>query len=360
MTLKTANRLARLRRALADKELDGIFVSQPENRHYLSGFDGSAGFLLITPEQAILATDFRYVEQAKRQAADYEIFQIAGETGDWFPRLVNDLNLARLGFEADDISFAAYRQLADALKQSKPRLAATTGLVASLRAIKEPAEIELITRAVDIADLAFSHARTVIRAGTTENELAWEIEKSMREQGSQPVPFEVIVAAGANAALPHARPSLHAIAPGEPVVIDIGARYQGYSSDLSRTIWAGAADDKLRKIYDIVLGAQLTALATIKEGMSGAEADNLARTFIAEAGYANAFGHGLGHGVGLATHELPRLGPKSQDRLADGMVFTIEPGIYLPGWGGIRIEDIAVMEAGRPRVITGASKVYES
>ena len=360
MSLKTANRLARLRQTLADKELDGIFVSQPENRYYLSGFDGSAGFLLITPEHTILATDFRYVEQAGRQATGYEIFQIAGDASDWFPRLVADLNLNTLGFEAEDVTFATYRQLTDTLKQSRLKLVATSGLVASLRAIKEPEEIELITRAVDIADRAFSHVRDIVHPGMREDELAWEIEKFMREQGSQPLPFEVIVAAGTNAALPHAKPSPRATASGEPVVIDIGARYRGYASDLSRTIWVGTADDKLRKIYDTVLGAQLTALAIIREGMTGEEADSLARTVIAETGHGDAFGHGLGHGIGLATHELPRLGPKSSDRLVDGMVFTVEPGIYLAGWGGVRIEDVAVMEAGKPRVITRASKIYES
>jgi Xaa-Pro aminopeptidase len=360
MSQKTDNRRQKLRQSLAEKELDGILVSQPDNRYYLSGFNGSSGFLLITPQDTILATDFRYTEQARGQAADYEIVQITGDIADWFPKLVTDLNLNTLGFEAEDITFAIYRQLTDTLNktESKLRLVATNGLIESLRAVKEPEEIELITRAVDIADHAFGHIQDVIHAGMTENELAWEIEKLLRENGSEAIPFDIIVASGPNSALPHARPSQRTISSGEPVVIDIGARYHGYSSDLSRTIWVGAPDATLRKVYDTVLGAQLTALAIIREDMTGKEADSLARTVIDQAGYGDAFGHGLGHGIGLATHELPSLGPKSPDRLVDGMVFTIEPGIYLSGWGGVRIEDVAVMEASKPRVITKARKVY--
>ncbi len=360
LTLKVANRLQRLRQHLAEKGLDGILISQPENRYYLSGFNGSSGSLLITPRNIILATDFRYIEQAKRQASDCEIVQITGDVADWFPKLVADFNLQSLGFEAAHITFATYRQLTDVLNraQSRLRLVATNGLIESLRAIKEPEEIELITRAVEITDRAAQYIQDIIHIGIREKELAWEVEKFLREQGSDTLPFDIIVASGHNSALPHAKPSHYAIRSGEPVVIDIGARYDGYSSDLSRTIWVGAASDTLRKVYDTVLGAQLTALAIIKEGMTGSEVDNLARTVIDQAGYSEAFGHGLGHGIGLAPHELPNLGPKSQDPLVDGMVFTVEPGIYLSGWGGVRIEDVVVMEGGKPRVISKAGKVY--
>jgi Xaa-Pro aminopeptidase len=357
---KTDGRLQKLRQQLGEKELDGIFVSQPENRYYLSGFDGSSGFLLITPQDMILATDFRYLEQAKRQAPDYKLVQIANDIADWFPKLAADFQLKTLGFEAGHLTFATYRQLTDLLSkaQSKLRLVATDDLVESLRAVKEPEEIELITKAVKMADRAFEHIQDMIHIGTRENELAWELEKYLRELGSQPTPFDIIVASGLNSALPHAKPSYRALHPEEPVVIDIGARYGGYTSDLSRTIWVGTPDDTLRRVYDIVLGAQLTAMALISEGMTGSEVDNLARTVIDQAGYGNAFGHGLGHGIGLAPHEYPRLGPKSQDHLVDGMVFTIEPGIYLTGWGGVRIEDVVVMEGGKPKVISQARKVY--
>ena len=348
-----------MRQGLAEKELDAIFISQPENRYYLSGFDGSAGFLLITSQNTILATDSRYLEQAKRQAPDYEIFRISGDIAGWFPGLVTELNLRELGFEAEHITFATYRQLVDILnkEQSQLRLIPTDELVESLRVIKEPEEIELITKAVDITDSAFEYIENTIHIGMSEKEVAWEIEKFLRQKGSQTIPFDIIVASGPNSALPHAKPSQRAIHSGEPIVIDMGARFEGYGSDLSRTICLGSPDDTFNKIYDTVLGAQLAALAIIREGMTGGEIDNLGRIIIEQVGYGEAFGHGLGHGIGLAPHEKPRLGPKSLEHLADGMVFTIEPGIYITGWGGVRIEDVVVMEGGKARVISKARKV---
>jgi Xaa-Pro aminopeptidase len=341
---------------LAEEEIEAIFISQPENRYYLSGFGGSAGFLLITSQNAVLATDFRYLEQAKKQAPDYEIFQIAGDIVDWFPGLVAELNSGRLGFEARHITFTMYRQLTDVLKQAQLKLIPTDGLVESLRVIKEPEEVELITKASEISDSAIEYIEGIIHTGMSEKEVAWEIEKFMRENGSETLPFDIIVASGPNSALPHAKPSSRAIHTGEPVVIDIGARTGGYSSDLSRTICLDAPDDTFNKIYDTVLGAQLAVLAIIGEGMTGGQIDNVARTVIQEAGYSEAFGHGLGHGIGLAPHEQPRLGPNSVENLVDGMVFTVEPGIYLSGWGGVRIEDVVVMENGKARIISKARK----
>ena len=357
--MSVSNRLQRLRQKLAEKEIEGIFVSQPENRYYLSDFTGSAGYLLITLQDTVLATDFRYLEQAGVQAPDYQIFQITSNIPEWFPRLVTELNLSRLGFESGNITFAMYQQLSDILNkaQSRLQLIPVEGLVESLRAIKEPEEIELIIKASEITDKAFAYIEDIIHTGMTEQEVAWEIEKFMRENGSQPLPFDIIVASGPNGALPHAKPSQRQINAGEPVVIDMGARVGGYSSDLSRTICLGTPNYTFKKVYDTVLGAQRSAIAKIKEGMSGAEADSVARTVIELAGYGEAFGHGLGHGIGLAPHEQPRLGPSSTNLLTSGMVFTIEPGIYLTGWGGVRIEDLVVMENGKVTVISKARKV---
>ena len=346
-----------MQQELSEKQIDGILISQPENRRYLSGFDGSAGFLLLTPKDKILATDFRYTAQAKKQAPDYEIFTITNEIANWFPKLVTELDIKRLGFEAEDITFALHRQLCDILNKGKTRFIPVEGLVESLRLVKGPEEIELITKAAEITDAAMAYVQDRIQPGMTEKEVAWEIERFIREKGSQTIPFDIIVASGKNSALPHARPSTKAINKGEPIMIDIGARIEGYCSDLSRTICLGAPDDKFKKLYDIVLGAQLGAIAMIKEGMGGAEADNLSRVIIREAGYGEAFGHGLGHGVGLAPHERPRLGPNSPDKLVNGTVFTIEPGIYLEGWGGVRIEDLVVMEKGKLREISKAKKM---
>jgi len=354
--LRIVNRLQKLRQKLTEKEMDAIFVSQPENRYYLSGFDGSSGFLLITSQNEILATDFRYLEQVKIQAPDYEIFRITSNMADWLPRLAAELNLSRLGFEAGDITFTTYQQLTGILSKvgSQLKLVPTNGLVESLRAIKEPEEVELITRAVQITDNAFKYIDDIIHTGMTEKEVAWEIEKFLRERGSEAMPFDIIVASGPNSALPHAKPSTRTIESGEPIIIDIGARCGGYSSDMTRTICLGSGDDTFNKIYDTVLRAQQAALTAIEAGMTGDQADGLARTVIEQAGYGEAFGHALGHGIGLAPHEQPRLGPKSPEQLVDGMVFTIEPGIYLVGWGGVRIEDDVVMENGKARLISKA------
>ncbi len=357
--MPSANRLPKLRRCLVEKELDAILISQPENRFYLSGFNGSAGDLLIMEKKAILATDFRYIEQAKAQAPGYEIFQTSGNLTKWFLELLNGLDIKKLGFEAEHVSYATHQQIADALnkQQKPPRLVPVIGMVESLRAVKEPEEIELIKKAAEIGDRACAHVEETIHAGMTEQQVAWEVEKFLRENGSQVLPFDVIVASGPNAALPHARPTPRPIQTGETVVIDLGARVAGYTSDLTRTICLSILDATFRKIYSIVLDAQLTAMAIIKDGTSGEQADNAAREVIRRAGYAEAFGHGLGHGVGLATHEAPRLGAGSADILAASMVFTIEPGIYLPGWGGVRIEDLVLLADGKVEIISKAGKL---
>ncbi len=356
--MKRDNRLGKLCQILIEREIEAILISQPENRYYLSGFDGSDGILLITLKNRVLATDFRYIEQARRQAPGYDIFKIDGDMESWLPELIADLSLMQLAFEASHISFTVYHRIKDILADAEPglNLVPVDGLVESLRAIKEPREIELITKAVAITDAAFEYIADTIHPGMTERELAWEIEKFLRENGSEQIPFDVIVASGANSALPHAKPSQRAIKSGEPVLIDIGAKLKGYGSDLSRTICLGKPDDTFKRVYEAVLGAQLEAIAEIKAGITGDQADAIARGAIKQAGFGDSFGHGLGHGLGLASHEQPRLGPNSQDKLADDMVFTVEPGIYLAGWGGVRIEDTVVMENGKIRVISHAKK----
>ena len=356
------DRLDKLRSQLAAKGLDSLIISQAENRRYLSGFAGSAGFLLISQQRAILATDFRYVEQAQAQAPGFEVVKIQGEIAKWFPRLVSDLDAQKLGFEGKAISFSTYKELADALSgiKNKISLVPTDGTVESHRAVKDKDELRLVEKAAALADAAVEYIVPRIKPGDPEKDIAWEIESFLRRNGSEPVPFELIVASGPNSAMPHARPTDRAIREGEPVVIDIGATVEGYTSDITRTICPGNGDSTFNKVYDIVLGAQLTAMATLQAGMTGEQADRLARTVIEQAGYKDAFGHGLGHGVGLATHEEPRLGTSSTDILAEGMVFTIEPGIYISGWGGVRIEDMVVLEGGKVRVLTKARKIRKS
>jgi Xaa-Pro aminopeptidase len=352
------SRLQKLRKKFTGKQIDGIFVTQSENRRYLSGFDGSAGFLIITGSKAVLATDFRYTEQAVAEAPDFEILRIANNINDWFPGLMDEMKIKRLGFEGQDISFQFYGQLSDALEKKKLtiKMIPVNGLVEGVRAAKEPGEIAFIKKSAAITDAAYESVRNTIKPGVTEKEVAWELEKSLRERGSQALPFEIIVASGPRAALPHAKPSERVIEDGDPVVIDMGAKYGGYASDMTRTVCAGTVNDNFKKVYNTVLKAQKAAMEAIRKGVTGKDADNIARKIIQKAGYGEAFGHALGHGVGLAPHELPRLSPNSEDTLTDGMVFTIEPGIYISGWGGVRIEDTVVMEKGKTKPITKAIK----
>ncbi len=349
------NRLKRLRDDLAKKEIDAIFITQADNRRYLSGFHGTAGYLIITAKQAILATDFRYTEQAKTEAPDFKIQRITGGVKDWLPALANDLKIKRLGFEGGDVTYDFHRKLRRALK--KVKLIAVNGLVEEIRSVKDPDEIKLIAKASKITDAALESIIPKIKPGMTEKQIAWELEKAMRENGSESLLFDIIVGSGPNAALPHAKPTDRVINEGETIVIDMGARYHGYASDLTRTIYVSKATAKFKEIYSIVLKAQQEAIAQIHQGMTGKQADAIARKVIEKAGYGEAFGHSLGHGVGLAEHELPYLSPNAKEKLTDSMVFTIEPGIYLPGWGGVRIEDTVVMEKGKVKLLTRSQKL---
>lgn len=362
MATSTVGRLAGLRGKLAEKGIDALLVSHPHNRRYLSGFTGSAGYLLISAEEAVIATDFRYFEQAAEQASGFRLYPITQSPAEtWLPGLLAGLGGKRAGVEAEHLPYAVYKRLAKVVASipqgERPRLAATTGLVEGLRAVKEPEEIAAIQAAVDLGDAAFGHLSERLEPGWTEREAAWEIEKYMREHGGEAVSFETIVAGGAWGAMPHAFPRDRKLQVGEAIVVDLGVRREGYCSDLTRTLVLGEPDDQFRRLYDIVLGAQLAALELIEAGMTGEQAHLLAHRVIAEAGYGEEFGHGLGHGVGLEVHEAPRLGRDSSDTLTDGMVMTIEPGIYVKGWGGVRIEDLTVMENGRLRVLTHAPKI---
>ena len=353
------DRLAHLRKRLEEKELDGLLITAPENRRYISGFTGSAGYLVISRDNAILATDFRYVEQATNQAPHFRVVK-AGSDWSWLLDLLKESTMKKVGFESHQMTVATYRQVTEALKElpngEAPSLMATTGLVEALRTVKDQEEMASLQSAIRVADAAMEAVSPTICAGETEREVAWRLEKAMRELGADSLSFDTIVAAGPNGAMPHHRPSDRPIGPREPVVIDMGAKVDGYCSDITRTVCVGEPDETFRKIYDIVLGAQLTAIATVRPGMSGGDADDLSRVVIAEAGYGENFGHSLGHGVGLAIHENPRVGPKSDHPLDEGTVFTVEPGIYLSGWGGVRIEDVVLLEQSGARVLSSAAK----
>lgn len=354
-----SGRLERLAGQLPERDLDAMLISAPENRRYLSGFTGSAGYLLITPDRAMLFTDSRYTEQASNQSPDFEVIQTRGGW-DWFLQQIKETGVRRVGFENRHMTVATYNNVLDALKEDENlgnvSLVAASGIAEEHRVHKDLDEMALLQKAIDASDSAMEAVCPIIEEGMTEKEVAWRMEKAMREFGADGISFETIVASGPNGAMAHHMPSDRPIQVGEPIVIDMGAIADGYCSDISRTVVVGEPDETFNKIYDIVLGAQLTAINTVKSGMTGEDCDGLSRTVIADAGYGENFGHSLGHGVGLKVHERPGVGPRSADTLEPNMVFTVEPGIYLPGWGGVRIEDIVVLEDDGAKVLSKASK----
>ena len=356
--MSVANRLEKLREALDPSGVDAIWVSQPENRRYMSGFSGSAGSLFITPQNALLATDSRYTEQAGKQSPEYQIVHMAGPGSDWFKEMLASMgDTRRIGFEESHVTVATHKRLANLCGEAGKELVPLNDTIETIRAIKDDAERDALVSAIRITDEAFVEVRDGLEPGASEQDVAWRIEMAMRNRGAEGIAFELIVASGPNGAMAHHMPSSEPIAAGVPIVIDIGARVDGYNADMTRTICLGEPDDKFRRIYDIVLVAQETAIATIEAGMTGDQADALARNIIEKAGHGPEFGHSLGHGVGLAVHEFPRLGQRAPDVLTDGMIFTVEPGIYLTGWGGVRIEDVVELKDGRCRVLSSAPKI---
>jgi len=355
------NRLERLREKLEEMKLDAFLVSTPENRRYLSRFSGSAGNLLISKDQAILATDFRYIEQAQKQTSGFDIVQVTPGWS-WLLDQMSKVGVTKVGYESHNMTVSSYKTITDSIKQLpsatrlKYSLVGTNGVVEALRSVKDSNELSLLQKAIDISDKAMEAITPTIKAGEEEREVAWRLEKAMREFGADSLSFDTIVASGPNGAMPHHRPSNRAIQAGEPVVIDMGAKLGGYCSDITRTIYIGEPDETYRKVYDLVLGAQLTAITTLMPKMNGGEGDGLARDLLDQAGYRDNFGHSLGHGIGLAVHEYPGIGPNSSNVLEEGMVFSVEPGIYLSGWGGVRIEDLVVLRSDGASPLSKAKK----
>ncbi len=347
-------RLDALRTRLAELSLDAILVNQPETRRYLSGFTGSAGVLIISQNAAILATDFRYYEQVRRQAPDFELAEVGREFTQKMPELLARIGARRTGFESHIVPVAQHAEWCEAAPDVE--WVPVTDVVESLRAIKDPGEIEVIRAAVALADEALAELVSRLRPGVTEREVAWELEVTLRTHGADGVAFEPIVSGGPNSALPHLRPTDRPIRAGEPIIVDMGALVGGYRSDVTRTLYLGQPDERFREIYDLVLRAQLAAERGLKPGMTGLEVDALARSVIAAAGYGDQFGHPLGHGVGLAVHEKPAVSARARDAVEPGNVATVEPGIYLAGWGGVRIEDMVRVTADGAEVLTGAPK----
>ncbi len=360
--MNTTERISRLRARMAEDGLDAMLIFNTErslskNVAYYSGFRGTHGWLWITADDAALATDFRYTEQAAQQAPDYRVIRMAAGY-DWFSEVVSASGARSIGIEDESVTVAAYKVLTEKLQalDTAPEFVSTADMADQLRAVKDAAELETLIKAIEIADEAVETVAAGIRPGMTERQIAWDIERAMRSLGADGLSFPTIVASGPNGAKAHHSPTDRVLEYGDGVYIDTGALYEGYCSDITRAFVLGEASPKFREIYDLVLAAQEAAEANAKAGMTGGEIDGIARAVIAEAGYGDDFGHSLGHGIGIAVHELPRVGPTSDDPIEDGMVFSVEPGIYLNGWGGVRIEDLVVMENGRPRILTKAHK----
>ncbi len=333
-----ADRQAALRADLVREGLDGLLVTHLPNIRYLTGFTGSAGLLLIRPEGALLVSDFRYATQASQEvgsAADVAIDQ----TNVW-QRLLKMLNahaISTLGIEGHALTVRDASRLSEA---TRLRIVPTTDLVERLRAVKDLNEVEAIRDAASIAHAALAEVLPMVHPGQRELDVAAALEAALRRRGSEWHPFPTIVASGPRTALPHARTSTRVIERGDWLLMDFGAQVRGYCADVTRTVVVGApADERQRTIYELVRTAQRRAIEHLRPQMAGRDGDALAREVIAARGFGDAFGHSLGHGLGLEVHEAPRLSPTAEAPLPRHAVVTVEPGIYLPGWGGVRIED---------------------
>ena len=345
------SRADRLVELTAGRELDQLFVSDLTNVRYLAGFTGTNGACLVGRDERIFFTDFRYTERAANEVG--EEWERPEAERELVPQITARMS-GRVGFEDAKLSVQQLARLEAALGEGVD-LVPAGDLVEQLRAVKEPGEIERMAAASELADDVFRWAQEQGLAGRTERDVARACEARIRDLGAEPS-FPPIIAAAANGALPHAEPGEREIGRGELVVFDMGAQLDGYCSDGTRTFATGEVDDEAREVYDLVLAAQLASLAAIRVGASGKEVDAVAREIISEAGHGDHFGHGLGHGVGLEVHESPRLATTSEDELREGNAVTVEPGIYLPGRLGVRIEDLVIVEADGYRNLSGTPK----
>jgi Xaa-Pro aminopeptidase len=337
------NRIDRLRPLLEEP----LLVTTPVNVRYLTGFESSNAALLVERDRVRLFTDFRYAEAARR-VDGVEVVEVRRDIYGALPEILQ----GRIAFEAPALTYDRWETLTNAGLELVP----TRGVVEALRAVKDERELDAIRRATEITNRAYERLAEEPFVGRSEKELAWAMERFLREEGADGAAFDVGLGTGPGGAVPHAHPSDRVVEKGHLVVVDAGARVDGYNSDCTRTFAAGEIDEDARKIYDVCLDAQRAALDAVRAGANGREVDAVARDRIAAAGYGAEFGHGLGHGLGVLVHEAPNLRPESQDTLETGNVVTVEPGIYLPGRNGVRIEDLVVVANGKPEVLTSFTK----
>ncbi len=347
-------RLESFREKLKLKGMDAALVTKRENCIYLSGFTGTSACLLISEEDALLVTDFRYIEQAAAQAPLFETVQYGGKIVNTLNNLLNKKGIKRLGFEEHYLTVGKYSEYKSGfeIKDFLP----LGNTIESLRMVKSGEEIEAIRKAVKIAEDSFTHILGYIKPGVKEIEIAAELEYHMKKQGASGTSFETIAASGKRSAMPHGTASDKVLQCGEALTLDFGCIYEGYCSDMTRTVFLGNPDPEIKKIYGIVLEAQVKASEGARRGLKGREIDYIARKIISDYGYEKSFGHGLGHGVGLEVHEEPRLSPNGDIVMEDKMVVTVEPGIYISGLGGVRIEDMIIIDSDNPDVLNNSTK----
>jgi Xaa-Pro aminopeptidase len=345
------DRIIRVQAALRRQKIDGLLVSQPDNRRYLSGYTASdhgiqesSGFLLIPAEgRPYLLTDSRFTLQAEAEAFHFQVKLYKKGLLQLLEKLLPQMGIRSLGFESDYLLHSTYLRLAAMAEKRGVALKALSGLIASMRVVKTEDELALLRKSTKLNEKVFQSVYNTIEPGMTEREIALALELTMREMGAEGPSFDTIVAFGTNAAKPHAVPTDRELQAGELVLIDMGLVYQGYCSDMTRTFVAGKPDATYTDRHRLVRRAQLAGISAIRAGVTGVAVDRAARQVLIDGGYGDYFGHGLGHGVGLAVHEEPRLSPRSRKQLQAGMVVTVEPGIYLPEWGGIRLENMVIV-----------------
>ncbi|MEK6655849.1 MAG: Xaa-Pro peptidase family protein [Nitrospirota bacterium] len=348
-------RLHRIQERLANNKIDAIFLTALENIRYLTNFSGSSAFLMITKDKGYLITDFRYKTVAEDEVKGYKVVIYKNSIIDEIERLTRKEKVSHLGIEKRSITLEQYQKLTKKLKKIK--IIPTLNLVEGLRVIKGPVEIENIGIAIKRAEKAYKKINSNIKIGISEKEIALRLEYAIKSGGSDRLPFETIVASGYRAALPHAVSGKRFLKDNDSVIIDFGAEYKGYYSDITRTLFIGSRiNRRQRKIYQTVLDAQAEAINLIKPDAKAKDIDAAARKVITKAGFGKYFGHGTGHGIGLMVHELPSISTKSEDILKEGMIFTVEPGIYIPGWGGVRIEDMVLVTKTGCRILTTLPK----
>ncbi|NLN05108.1 MAG: aminopeptidase P family protein [Clostridiaceae bacterium] len=344
-------RIELFREKLREKEVDSALVTSWQNVFYLSGFTGFGdAFLFITQQAQYILTDSRYLVQAKEECPDFDIKNIPVSDYGKIAGFIQEQNVKYIGFEDNHISFLTYKKVTELCTNCS--FAAIGGIIEDIRCIKSADEIEIVRKACDIVVETFNDVLGFIKEGVSEKEVAAEIEYGIRKRGADKTSFDTIVASGYRGALPHGTASDKVIKKGEAITMDFGAFYNGYCSDITRTVFLGEPDEKMREIYNVVLNANKKAIDSFETGMTGRDLDQIAREYISNAGYGDEFSHGLGHGVGVQVHEEPRITKYGDKELVEGMIFSIEPGIYVEGLGGVRIEDLATVVDGKLTVLT--------